>query len=191
MTAFLLVIIMLAKKAILLTTQSSGTNQGRLYLVYIDVTSSVNYDQDIFFCYSTNNGTSWSTATNLTSDGNQKSQYMPALSVDQSNGNVAIAWYDCRNDSQNILTQCFGKISRDVGDHFTDKIQLIKGSSDAKQLNYSSSFGYGDYLGLDYRNGFLSLGCSDNSNSTGDNPDYDSQIGFARGMDLYSCRFAY
>src|SRR5262249_13135790 len=78
---------------------SSGAHRGRVYLSYTDESPSGSNNTDIMLRYSDNNGTSWSPAVKVNDDTGSNSQFLPDLAVDQSNGNLAIGWYDCRNDT--------------------------------------------------------------------------------------------
>ena len=44
----------------------------------------------------------------MNDDGTNRSQFLPAMAVDQSNGNVAIVWRDARNSSGNNTAELLG-----------------------------------------------------------------------------------
>ena len=168
---------------------SLGTHRGRLYRIYTDMLSGYTNDTNIYFSYSDSNGATnpWSNPVKISNDTSHKSQFIPGISVDPGTGNLAVYWLDCRNDATaNKATQCFGVISRDGGAHFTTNFQICPGQSDINLLPWSNWFGYGDYTGIDYRDGFINYLWTDNSNRTGDNPPYDHSM-----MDLLWCRYAY
>ena len=90
---------------------SGGANGGRLYLAYTDETPDESNDTDVFVRRSTDNGATWSAPVQVNDDGTTRSQFLPNISVDQTNGNVAMTWHDARNDAGNNNTQFFGSAS--------------------------------------------------------------------------------
>ncbi|HEX5171866.1 MAG TPA: sialidase family protein [Cyclobacteriaceae bacterium] len=75
---------------------STGRFAGALYLSWADQRNGTD-DTDIWFLRSVNYGDNWSTALRVNDDGKNKHQYMPAMAVDQSDGNIYVAFYDRRN----------------------------------------------------------------------------------------------
>jgi hypothetical protein len=162
---------------------SGGPHNGRLYLVYTDRSSTASADTDIFVRFSDNNGTTWSSPVRVNDDtvGNGKSQFLPAIAVDQSTGNVAVTWYDTRNSSaSNNTTQVFGAVSIDGGATFSPNVQISAGTSNASAVD--SPFDYGDYDKMTFANGMFWRTWADNSNSTGDNPNGTS------ALDIYTAK---
>src|SRR5262249_50193616 len=152
--------------------RSGGAHNGRVYLVYVDRPSTSSFDTDIFTRFSDDDGTSWSTPVRVNDDamGNGKSQFGPAIAVDQTTGNVAVTWYDTRNsDAANNTTQVFGTASFDGGVTWCPNIQISTGTSDGSMAD--PGFDYGDYDTMDFNSGSFYRSWADNSNSTGDNPD--------------------
>src|SRR6266853_2816570 len=101
--------------------RTGGPYRGRLYLVYTDrtITNNVN-DTDIDVKYSSDNGTNWSTALKVNTDGTNTSQFFPRIAVDQTSGKVAVSWYDCRGDAAtNRLTRFYAAVSSDGGVTFS------------------------------------------------------------------------
>src|SRR5205807_4406972 len=103
---------------------SGGANNGRLYLVYTDALDTSTDDTDIFTRYSDDNGKTWSTRVKVNDDTTNFSQFNPSISLDQTTGNVGVAWYDARNDdglggsgdtdgSANDDAQVYGAVSLD------------------------------------------------------------------------------
>src|SRR4029450_4133021 len=78
--------------------RSGGTHNGRVYLVWTQETPNGSDNTDIMLQRSDNNGATWSPAIKLNDDLTTNSQYNPAIALDQSSGNVAVSWYDTRND---------------------------------------------------------------------------------------------
>jgi hypothetical protein len=170
------------EEGLLAYDRSGGAYNGRLYLGYTDVpTGGSTNNTDVYLMYSNNNGTSWSSRKHVNDDGTYFDHFLPDLAVDQTSGNVALCWYDCRHDSGDTYTQCFAAISRTGGDVFSPNFQICPGPSNAN--TGGNPLGYGDYTGLAYYKGFLRFVWADNSNSTGDNS--------SGTMDIYSCTLAY
>src|SRR5207249_2774509 len=82
---------------------SGGPHRGRLYLVYTDRPSTSSADTDIYVRFSDNNGATWSSRVRVNDDpaGNGKSQFLPRIALDQTSGNIAVSFYDCRNSAGN------------------------------------------------------------------------------------------
>ena len=171
---------------------SNGNHQGRLYMVYTDYPSNGGTtNTDIMLRYSDNNGTTWTSTGNnglVNNDAGTLSQFLPSMAVDPTSGNLAVAWYDCRNNPWNTNTQCFAAISRNGGTNFVSNFQVCPGPSKTIGLDVPlGSFDYGDFTGLAYRTGSMRFAWADNSNSTSDNPDWPDQ----HKMDIYTCTVKY
>ena len=80
--------------------QSNGTNRGRLYLVYASNTPAGNGNKPDIFCrYSTNQGSTWSSAIKVNDDVNTTShhQWHPSIWCDKSSGRLYVKWMDTRD----------------------------------------------------------------------------------------------
>jgi hypothetical protein len=141
--------------------RQSGTTAGRLYLAYTDaVSTEVSHrDTDIFVRYSTDGGTTWQSRRQVNTSGLNTSQFMPGLAVDQTTGNVAVSWYDCRNDAANNKnTQFFAAVSNDgfTSTQAPTNFQLNPMQSDGTQNSCSGTeINYGDYTGLAFHGGYF------------------------------------
>jgi uncharacterized delta-60 repeat protein len=158
---------------------SSAPHPGRLYMVYTDAVEVSSDDTNIEVCYSDNDDSSWSDPVQVNDDDTTNSQFLPRIAIDYDTGNIAVSWYDCRNDPSDIDTQYFASVSTDGGASFLPNVQVSAGTSDYDGSNY---FGYGDFSGLAFDGGSLYPSWADDSNSTGDNPDGTS------GYDVYTAR---
>ena len=78
--------------------RSGHAHNGRVYLVWTQEDRNESDNTDIMLQHSDDNGASWSTAVKLNDDHTANSQFNPAIALDQTSGNVAISWYDTRND---------------------------------------------------------------------------------------------
>ena len=166
--------------------RSGGPHQGRVYLVYTDRASTNTADTDIYVRYSDNNGTNWSSRVRVNDDpiGNGKSQFLPRIALDQTTGNIAVSFYDCRNSAANDTTEFWASVSTDGGVSFLPNVKVSAGVSSALvSAVAATSFDYGDYSGLTFWGGVFYPCCADNSNSTGDNPN-----GANNYFDIYTAR---
>ncbi len=116
-------------------------------------------------------------------------QFMPKISLDQTTGNIAVMWYDSRADLgtggsgdtdgiPNTDAQFWGSFSTN-GTSFTPNFQVSAGTSNSHVSG--NHIDYGDYDGLSFYGGMAHPAWSDNSNSTGDNPD-----GTLNKLDIYT-----
>lgn len=151
--------------------RTNGPRRGRVYLVYTDELVDESSDTEIFVRFSDDNGTTWSGPVRVNDDpaGNGKSQFNPAIALDQTTGDVAVTWYDARNSPNNVTTQVFGSVSRDGGLTWAANVQISAGTSNAT-VSAVGNFNYGDYDKMDFHGGVFYRTWADNSNSTGDNP---------------------
>ena len=174
--------------------RSGGPHNGRLYMAYTDETPNESNNTDIYVRTSNNNGATWSAPVKVNDDQTTTSQFMPAISVDQTTGNVAVTWYDSRNDcgsaclghgstdsTANNDAMYYGAVSFDGGATFGANFQISDGVSNV--ADSGGGVDYGDYVSNDFNNGLLYPAWSDNSNSTGDNPD-----GTLRYLDIYTAK---
>jgi len=77
---------------------SSGPHRGRIYCSWMDLTPA--NVTDIFISYSDNNGATWSTPTHVPDQFTfPVDRFNHWMSIDPSNGNVNVAFYDTRNDT--------------------------------------------------------------------------------------------
>jgi hypothetical protein len=166
---------------------SPGPHHGRLYAVYTNTPATGNTNSDIFLQHSDDGGQSWSAPLKVNDDNTNNSQFWPRVAVDQTNGNVAVSWYDCRNDLgrgspgdtdgiPNDETEFFAAVSFDGGVTFEPNLQLEPQPSSA--VRNEKAFGdpndYGDYTGLAFDHGVMHPAWADNSGSlAGQNPDPD------------------
>ncbi len=160
--------------------RSGGPHNGRAYLVYTLESPNESNDTDIYVRYSDDNGATWSNGVRVNDDHTHNSQFLPKISLDQTAGNLAVVWYDARNDLgtggsgdtdgvANTDAQFWGAFSTDGGLSFTPNIQISAGTSNSHDAQ--NGIDYGDYSGLSFYSGVAYPAWSDNSNSTGNNPD--------------------
>jgi hypothetical protein len=170
--------------------RSGGTHNGRVYLVWATNPPNQKDNTDIVLQHSDDNGATWSAPVKLNDDHTANSQYDPAIALDQTTGDVAVSWYDTRSDLgtggsgdtdgiPNDDFQIWATDSTDGGMAFAPNFQVSAGTSSAVAAN--SFFDVGDYTHAAFVAGTFWPAWSDNSNSTGTNPD-----GTLHQFDLYT-----
>ncbi len=170
--------------------RTGGPHNGRLYMMYTTERPQESDDLDIQLRYSDDQGATWSPEFRVNDDSTTSSQFLPRIALDQTTGNIAIAWYDCRNDRgnhgpgdtngiRNDDAVMYAAVSEDGGQTVLPNIRVGAGVSNA--ADSGSGLDYGDYEGLAFHGGVFFPLWADNSNSTGDNPD-----GRLHALDLYT-----
>jgi hypothetical protein len=172
--------------------RSGGPHTGRVYVIWTQEVKNESDNMDIMFQYSDDDGGTWTTADRLNDDDTTNSQVNPAIAVDQVTGFVGVSWYDARNDQgeggegdtdgiPNDDVQIWATYSTDGGVTLVPNFRVSEGTSNV--LGAESGFDYGDYTHAWFQSGVFYPAWSDNSNSTGDNPD-----GTLHMLDLYMAK---
>ena len=172
--------------------RSGGPHSGRLYAIWTQEVGNESNDTDIELQYSDNRGATWSPPVRVNDDHTANSQFLPAIAVDQTSGNVGLSWYDARNDLgaggagdtngiPNDDSQLWATYSTNGGTSLAGNFRVSAGTSNATDAAYG--FDYGDYTHAAFVGGSYWSVWSDNSNSTGDNPD-----GTLHQLDLYAAK---
>jgi hypothetical protein len=165
--------------------RSGGTHNGRVYLVYTDSTAVGSAALTIYLRYSDNNGSTWSSPVKVNDDTTSNSHFNPQIFVDQATGNVALAWYDCRNaGTADKTAQIFATVSTDGGNTFLPNVLVSAGTSNSGVSG--AAIDYGDFMTMEFRNNVFYPVWSDNSNSTGDNPN-----GHWHGLNIYTAKVTF
>jgi len=172
--------------------RSGGPHTGRVYAIWTQEVNNESDNMDIMLQHSDDNGATWSPALRLNDDQTLNSQFNPAIALDQTSGDVAVSWYDCRKDLgqggsgdtdriRNDDSQIWTTYSTDGGVHFASDFRVSKGTSNAADAD--SFFDTGDYTHAAFQSGLFYPAWSDNSNSTEDNPD-----GKLHQLDLFTAK---
>jgi hypothetical protein len=170
--------------------RTGGPHAGRVYLVNTAEHPNESDNTDIYVRHSDDNGATWSAAVRVNDDTTANSQFLPKISLDPTTGNIAVVWYDSRNDLgtgspgdtdgiPNDDAQFWGAFSTNGAASFTPNIQISGGTSNSHDSG--NGIDYGDYTGLSFYGGIAHPAWSDNSNSTGNNPD-----GALHQLDIYT-----
>jgi hypothetical protein len=170
--------------------RTGGPHAGRVYMVYTGEQPNESNNMDIYVRHSDDGGATWSGAVRVNDDNTANSQFLPKISLDPTSGDIAVAWYDSRNDLgaggsgdtdgiPNDDAQFWGAFSTNGGTSFTPNVQISAGTSNSHDSG--NGIDYGDYTGLAFYGGIAHPAWSDNSNSTGNNPD-----GALHQLDIYT-----
>ncbi|MBS1680699.1 MAG: exo-alpha-sialidase [Bacteroidetes bacterium] len=100
---------------------SNGLFKGTLYLLWADQSMGKD-DTDIWIIRSRNHGDYWSEPVRVNKDEPGKHQFHPWISVDPTNGNVYVVYYDRRN-YDNLQTDVYLAYSVDGGNSF-DEVKI-------------------------------------------------------------------
>jgi len=96
--------------------QSTGTYRGRLYLVYASNNPSGNANKPDIFCrYSTDQGTTWSSAVTVNDDSTGNHQWHPSIWCDVGSGRLFVKWMDTRDTPTSDSAYIYASYSDDGG----------------------------------------------------------------------------
>ncbi len=147
---------------------SSSSRRGWLYLAW-----AAGRRPDIYFSRSTDKGATWSQPKFISSD-TTNDQWWPWLSVDETNGDIAVMYADSRNDTANIKLDTYISYSRDGGDTWIDR-RATDTMSDYRDNPYTGKIFAGDYSGNSFHDGHIYPSFLD-TRRTGDNDVFTAVI---------------
>jgi hypothetical protein len=135
--------------------RSNGSNRGRLYCSYMDLTPAGN--TDILLTFSDDQGATWSVPASVTDTHGSIDRFNHWLSVDPITGEVNVSFYDTRNDATGFRfeTDVYLARSTDGGLSFGPNTQVTTAKSNEHDcagvfpcagINYGNQ--QGDYEGL-------------------------------------------
>lgn len=130
--------------------KSNNANQDIIYVVWSadGLEEELANGLDIYFSKSMDDGATWSSPIIVNDDigiDGVTDNFFPAMEVTE-NGKVGVAWYDRRNDEQNIKTDYYMAWSEDEGNSFESNIPLTSQSSDFSKIgNGNDGLGVGEY----------------------------------------------
>jgi hypothetical protein len=131
---------------------SYGIYRGNVYVVY--EANPIGPDlSDIFLVKSTDYGNTWSTPMRVNDDATTTDQWLPCISVDNTNGRVYISWLDSREDpTANLMTKMYGTYSTDGGQTFAANSPVSTTLFNPDNMKVSQGTGQafyiGDYIGI-------------------------------------------
>lgn len=167
-----------------------GRHHGRLYVVWTQAAPQNKDHLNVMFQHSGNAGRTWTKAVPLSDPQTAGSQFFQSIALDRATGDVAVGWYDCRTAHgrgghgcarPDSYAQFWATYSTDGGSTFAPDFRVSQGTSNAKDTN--NGFDYGDYTQVAFQSHLFYPAWSDNSDSTGTNPD-----GQLHQADLYTAR---
>ncbi len=130
----------------LMADNSGSTRNGWLYLAW-----AAGRSPKIYFQRSSDGGVTWSQPKTIHSD-TTGDKWWPWLSVDHTNGDIAVMYSDSRNDPANILIDQYISYSSDGGDTWIDR-RATDVVSDFRKNPFVSGIFAGDYSGNSFRGG--------------------------------------
>lgn len=157
----------------LVIDNTGGLRNGWFYLCW----AADNYP-NVYFSRSTDNGDSWSLPQIVHSD-TANDQFWPWVALDPTNGDLAVMYFDSRDDADNSLVNCYVSYSSDGGYTWTDR-RVGDGINDLRQNPFQGNTFAGDYSGCDFFRGRIYPSWVDMRNVTtankSDNDVYTSVI---------------
>jgi hypothetical protein len=156
--------------------RSGGTFDDRIYLVYNDENPAESNDFDVFVRTSDDDGANWSAPTQINDDAGTNSQMLPKIALDQTNGDVGVAWYDARNDVgggpsatdidgvANTDVTLFASWTTNGGGAWAPNVAVAGAPTDG--YNHNGGQELGDYIGAAFHDGIFYPSWADSSNST-------------------------
>jgi len=141
---------------------TTGPRGGWLYLCW----AADNYP-NVYFSRSTDNGTTWSTSKVVHTD-TTNDQFWPWISLDPTSGDLAVMYFDSRDDAANILVNCYVSYSSDGGTTWVDR-RVGDDNNDLRRNPFAFNTFAGDYSGCDFRNGMVYPSWVDMRNTTEQN----------------------
>lgn len=136
------------------TDTSGGPNDGNLYIVWASDPAGTPDNSDVFFSRSTDDGATWSPMTQIGAGGGATDQFEPNVAVNDT-GDVAVVWYDRRNDAANNTNiDVYTAFSSDGGATFLPIVRVTDQSFGVPQLNPNFNPGaaqcyMGEYIAID------------------------------------------
>lgn len=145
---------------------SNSPRRGWLYLTW-----AADKVPNIYFARSTDGGTTWSQPKIIQSD-TTNDQYWQWMSVDATNGDLAVMYLDSRDDPANQLSRCYVSYSSDGGDTWIDRMADDEGFDIHRNPFQNGSFA-GDYSGCAFHAGKVYPSHVDMRNTTTNISDND------------------
>ncbi|MCX6146665.1 MAG: exo-alpha-sialidase [Candidatus Kapabacteria bacterium] len=127
---------------------TQGKNSGNLYLTWAG--DSI---PNIYFSKSTDKGETWSQAKIIHST-TKGDQFWQWLSIDPTNGELAVMYMDSRDDDNNLQVECYVSYSQDAGETWIDR-KVSDTWTDIRKNPFSGNSFSGDYSGCTFYNGTI------------------------------------
>ncbi|MBL7999735.1 MAG: exo-alpha-sialidase [Candidatus Kapabacteria bacterium] len=155
----------------LVVDTTNSPRRGWLYLTW-----AADKTPNIYFSRSTDKGVTWSAPKIIHSD-TTNDQYWQWISLDGTNGDLAVMYSDSRDDATNKLSLCYVSYSSDGGTTWTDR-RVSDAGSDITRNPFNGTFA-GDYSGCAFHNGIIypsSVDMRNTENNISDNDVYSGIV---------------
>ena len=126
---------------------SNGNHRGRIYVSWADQRNGED-DTDVWIIWSDDNGNNWSKANRVNNDGIGKHQFFSWMTIDQSNGNIFLVFYD-RRAYDDLQTDVYLASSDNGGQSFLNMRISEQPFTPTKQIFF------GDYNDISAVNGVV------------------------------------
>ena len=137
--------------------RSGGPRNGYIYVTWTQRNlAPAGSDADICFAYSSNGGASWSTQSRVNNDAlnNGKNQFFPWMTIDQTNGRIAIVFYDQRDCANNDSCNTYIAVSNNGGGAWDNIRVSDRAQRPAPLSGYATGY-YGDYISVASHNNII------------------------------------
>lgn len=104
---------------VLALDDSEGRFKGTMYLAWADQKNGAT-DTDIWLIRSRNRGDFWGKPQRINQDSTRTHQYSPWITVDQTNGNVYLVYFDQRESAETNQTNVYLAYSTNGGNNFNE-----------------------------------------------------------------------
>lgn len=151
---------------VIISDNTEGENRGTLYLTWAG-----DRIPNIYFSKSLDSGKTWTEPVIIHSD-ITNDQFWQWMDVDPITGDVAVMYFDSRNDPENMLVECYVSYSNDGGETWIDR-QISDEGSDLRLNPFTGNSFAGDYSGLAFYDGILYPSWVDMRNATSNIRDSD------------------
>jgi len=118
-----------------------------------DVTSACK--TRVWYSRSTNGGSNWSAPVKVNDQSSKNDQFFPTLAVDETNGNLALVYYDTVDDAGRHKVDLWMQVSIDNGQNWSPATKVTSASTDETVLGADNNLTpgglddqLGDYIGV-------------------------------------------
>jgi hypothetical protein len=102
----------------------------------------------IWFSRSTNGGSTWSAPAKINNQTSKNDQFNPWMVVDETNGRIALIYYDTVADAGRKKTDVYYQSSADFGLTWSTAVKVSSAQTDETSTGTNLGNQYGDYNGL-------------------------------------------
>jgi hypothetical protein len=169
--------------------KSGGTYNNRIYFTYTNYesgsTGGTNTYLDTYLTWSDDNGDTWETPKVINATASQNTQQFYSNIYVNDNGDLLLAWYDGRNDTENKNIDYYVGISTNGGNTIRE-IKVSSASSDFSKIGLKNgNFGIGDYSQIVATNNIAIPFWADGRTNDGDINVYFAKINIGNPTDIY------